>query len=71
MAHLLSIVALYLLSVSQSVFAEPCIAFDSNWNLYAFGLNGKDYNASTQNAWTSSEFSYFPAFISIYSLLFL
>ncbi|KAF7972809.1 hypothetical protein HWV62_16998 [Athelia sp. TMB] len=54
MAFLLSAVALYLLSITQAVVAKPCIAFDSTWNLYAFGLDGKDYNASSQAAWTSS-----------------
>ncbi|KIM85843.1 hypothetical protein PILCRDRAFT_347501 [Piloderma croceum F 1598] len=52
MAHLLTLVALYFLSVSQTVLGSPCIAFDANWNLYALGLNGKDYNASTQDKWT-------------------
>ncbi|KZP28126.1 hypothetical protein FIBSPDRAFT_817720 [Athelia psychrophila] len=54
MAYLVSVVALYLLSITQSVTAKPCIAFDSAWNLLAFGLDGKDYNATTQTAWTSS-----------------
>jgi hypothetical protein len=54
MAYLASVVALYLLSITQSVTAKPCIAFDSAWNLLAFGLDGKDYNATTQAAWTSS-----------------
>ena len=51
---LLTTVALFALSVSQMVFAAPCIAFDADWNLYAFGLNGKDYNAGTQDKWTGS-----------------
>ena len=31
-----------------------CVSFDVNWNLLAFGFNGKDYNAGTQDTWTSS-----------------
>jgi hypothetical protein len=50
---ILTFVTLFLLSVTQTV-ASPCIAFDANWNLYAFGLEGKDYNASTQDKWTGS-----------------
>jgi hypothetical protein len=55
MIRLLTLVALYLLSVSQTIVASPCIAFDSNWNLFAFGLNGKDYNAGTQDKWSGSK----------------
>jgi hypothetical protein len=57
MAHLLTLVALCFLSVSQIVLGSPCIAFDANWNLYALGLNGKDYNVATQDKWTGSKFS--------------
>ncbi|KAF8181611.1 hypothetical protein BJ912DRAFT_608465 [Pholiota molesta] len=31
-----------------------CVSFDINWNLLAFGFNGKDYNAGTQDTWTTS-----------------
>ncbi|KDR73239.1 hypothetical protein GALMADRAFT_251824 [Galerina marginata CBS 339.88] len=31
-----------------------CVTFDINWNLLAFGFNGKDYNAGTQDTWSSS-----------------
>ncbi|KAF5309535.1 hypothetical protein D9619_012349 [Psilocybe cf. subviscida] len=31
-----------------------CVSFDINWNLLAFGVNGKDYNAGAQSTWTSS-----------------
>ena len=31
-----------------------CAQFDANWNLLAFGFNGKDYNAGTQDKWTST-----------------
>jgi hypothetical protein len=57
MAHLFTLVALYFLSVSQTVLGSPCIAFDANWNLYALGLNGKDYNVATQDKWTGSKCS--------------
>lgn len=59
MARILTIVALFLSTVSQSVLATPCIAFDANWNLLAFGLNGKDYNAGTQDKWTGSTYRSF------------
>ncbi|KAF8154910.1 hypothetical protein B0H34DRAFT_783901 [Crassisporium funariophilum] len=31
-----------------------CVTFDVTWNLLAFGFNGKDYNAGTQDTWTAS-----------------
>jgi hypothetical protein len=37
--------ALFFLGAASTARASPCIAMDSNFNLYAFGLNGKDYNA--------------------------
>ncbi|PPQ83693.1 hypothetical protein CVT24_001168, partial [Panaeolus cyanescens] len=33
---------------------SACVSFDINWNLLAFGFNGKDYNAGTQDTWTSN-----------------
>lgn len=47
-----TIVALFL-SSSTAVHASPCVAFDINWNLLAFGLDGKDWNAGTQDTWAS------------------
>ena len=47
-----TIAALFLFS-SAVVRATPCIAFDINWNLLAFGLDGKDWNAGTQDTWAS------------------
>ena len=47
-----TIVALFIFS-SAAVRATPCIAFDVNWNLLAFGLDGKDWNAGTQDTWAS------------------
>jgi hypothetical protein len=32
---------------------SSCVAFDMNWNLLAFGFNGKDYNAGTLDTWTT------------------
>ena len=42
-------------AVAAATAGPPaCLAFDSLMNLYAFGFNGKDYNAGTQDKWTSS-----------------
>ncbi|KAH7904978.1 hypothetical protein BJ138DRAFT_1018344 [Hygrophoropsis aurantiaca] len=51
---LLTLVSLLLFSSSATVLASPCVAFDINWNLLALGLDGKDYNAGTQDTWTGS-----------------
>lgn len=67
MACLPTLVTLLLLFISQTV-GSPCIAFDSTWNLYAFGLNGKDYNAGTQDKWTGST-SYLLVYFSIDRLI--
>jgi hypothetical protein len=37
--------ALLFLGAVRTAAASSCVVFDSNMNLYAFGLNGKDYNA--------------------------
>ena len=51
LAPLLTLVALF---VSPAVVrASSCVAFDTNWNLLAFGLDGKDWNAGTQDTWAS------------------
>jgi hypothetical protein len=51
--HLLpTIVALYLF-FPVVVRASPCVVFDANWNLLAFDLNGKDWNASSEAKWSS------------------
>ena len=39
----------------RSVRADPCIAMDTGFNLLVFGVNGKDWNAGTQDSWTSGE----------------
>ncbi|KAF8552492.1 hypothetical protein OG21DRAFT_1416053 [Imleria badia] len=49
-----TIVSLLLLSASAAVTASPCVAFDVNWNLLAFGLDGKDWSAGTQDTWSAS-----------------
>ncbi|KAF9240484.1 hypothetical protein BU15DRAFT_87684 [Melanogaster broomeanus] len=49
-----TVVSLLLLSTSATVRATPCVAFDINWNLLAFGLDGKDWYAGTQDTWTGS-----------------
>lgn len=50
---LLSLVSLSLVSIADA--GNSCVAFDVNWNLLAFGFNGKDYNAGTQDSWASGE----------------
>ncbi|VDB95588.1 unnamed protein product [Peniophora sp. CBMAI 1063] len=51
MLPLLTLAALYI--APRAVRATPCVAMDINWNLYAFGLNGKDWSAGTQDSWGS------------------
>lgn len=41
--------------LTYGVNASPCVAMDSDSNLLVFGLNGKDFNAGTQDTWTGSE----------------
>ncbi|KAJ3721417.1 hypothetical protein DFJ43DRAFT_684085 [Lentinula guzmanii] len=53
MARLLTLVSLLFFSVGSRVAASSCVAFDASWNLYAFGFNGKDYNAGTSDSWAS------------------
>lgn len=57
--------ALSLSAVAAAATAGPpaCVAFDIHWNLLAFGFNGKDYNAGTQDTWTSG--GAFPCFLCI------
>lgn len=53
--HILTLVPLFILAISRapSVLASPCVAFNINWELLAFGFDGKDYNAGTQDQWAS------------------
>jgi len=46
--------ALTLTSITAPVQATPALAFDSDFNLYAFGFSGKDYQLGTQDKWGSS-----------------
>ncbi|KAI0711229.1 hypothetical protein C8Q76DRAFT_797549 [Earliella scabrosa] len=48
-----TLVSLLLLAVPKAVYADPCVTFDVDFNLLAFGLNGKDWNAGQQDSWTS------------------
>ena len=52
----ITLVALHTSSAAAAATAGPsgCVSFDINWNLLAFGFNGKDYNAGTQDTWSSS-----------------
>ncbi|THH17305.1 hypothetical protein EW146_g3473 [Bondarzewia mesenterica] len=53
LAPLLTVVTL--LIGAPAVRASPCVAMDVNWNLLAFGLDSKDWNAGTQGQWTSGK----------------
>ncbi|KAK0211430.1 hypothetical protein IW262DRAFT_1498041 [Armillaria fumosa] len=54
MTRQFTIVSLLLLSLSSAASAgSACVAFDISWNLLAFGLGGKDYNAGTKDSWAS------------------
>jgi hypothetical protein len=50
-----TVASLLLFSASAAVKASPCVAFDTNWNLLAFGLDGKDWFAGTQDTWSGSK----------------
>jgi len=55
MLSLIGFVSLLLLTLSQSpVSASPCVSFDVNFNLLAFGFGGKDWNVGTQDAWATA-----------------
>lgn len=55
MFQLPTLVSLFVLAASKIVSASPCVTFDSNFNLLAFGLDGKDWNAGPQASWTNGE----------------
>ncbi|KAK2465624.1 hypothetical protein APHAL10511_002516 [Amanita phalloides] len=56
MFRFLSLLLFSILSLPQiSVANSGCAAFDIYWNLLAFGFNGKDYSAGTQDAWSSGQ----------------
>jgi len=52
MFRLPTLVSLLALALTMTA-ASPCVTFDSNFNLLVLGLGGKDWNAGTQDAWTS------------------
>ena len=62
MLNLPTLASLLLLAAPAAVYADPCVSFDVNFNLLAFGFNGKDYNAGPQDSWTSGE----PYLLSLY-----
>jgi len=44
-----------LLAATSMVAALPCISFDSQWNLYAFGVQGQyDWSLGQQSSWNAS-----------------
>jgi len=56
MVYFTSLILFSILSFSRVALANsPCVAFDVEWNLLAFGFNGKDYNAGAQGNWTSGQ----------------
>ncbi|KAJ1302075.1 hypothetical protein OPQ81_000908 [Rhizoctonia solani] len=51
--------AVLTLAAGVAWFAAPalatnCVVFDSNFNLYAFGINGRDYSFGPQDGWLNS-----------------
>jgi len=55
MLRLFASVFLLLLALARfPVRASPCLSFDTSFNLHAFGFNGKDWNAGTQNTWATA-----------------
>lgn len=57
MTRQFTLVSLLLLSISSAALAgSSCVAFDVSWNLLAFGLGGKDYNAGTKDSWASGQY---------------
>ena len=55
-----TLVALYTSGAAAATLAAAtagpagCVTFDVFWNLLAFGFNGKDYSAGSQDTWSSS-----------------
>jgi hypothetical protein len=51
----------FILAISLARVAHAttsCVAFDINWNLLAFGFNGKDYNAGTVDTWATGALNF-------------
>ncbi|KAJ6466921.1 hypothetical protein C8R45DRAFT_1020462 [Mycena sanguinolenta] len=55
MPSLLLVTLLSLFAAPAALAGSSCIAFDSNWDLLAFGFNGKDYNVGTSDQWASGK----------------
>lgn len=53
MRSLSTLVTLLALTTPSVLAGSSCVAFDTAWNLLAFGFNGKDYNAGTSDTWAS------------------
>ena len=53
-----------LLHLALPAFTSPCAVFDSKFNLYAFGLGGKDWNAGPQDSWASGAYAFNARFLS-------
>lgn len=53
---LLTVATLFVVAPA-AVRASACVAFDASWNLLAFDLDGKDWDASTQDQWASGMFN--------------
>jgi len=65
-----TVASLLLLSASAAVKASPCVAFDTTWNLLAFGLDGKDWSVGTQDSWSGSTHVFSTYIIRLLSDLF-
>ena len=50
-----TLVSLFLLVAPKAASSSPCLAFDADFNLLAFGLDGKDWSAGQQDSWTSGK----------------
>ncbi|KAJ7750471.1 hypothetical protein DFH07DRAFT_746210 [Mycena maculata] len=57
MPSLFTLVTLLALTTPSVLAGSSCVAFDTAWNLLAFGFNGKDYNAGTSDTWASVDSS--------------
>ncbi|KAF7377659.1 hypothetical protein MSAN_00188800 [Mycena sanguinolenta] len=55
MPSLFLVTLLSLFAAPTALAGSSCIAFDTNWDLLAFGYNGKDYNVGTSDQWTSGK----------------
>ncbi|KAF8589095.1 hypothetical protein K439DRAFT_1645192 [Ramaria rubella] len=52
--HFLTSFLVLVLVTLDVVEARPCVAFDINFNLYAFGFGGKDFQLGPQSQWNST-----------------